>query len=103
MASARWVCGPGAFVALKALAFQARGYDKDAHDLYHVVRNYGRGIGDVASRLSPVLRKPEAANIMEILKSNFLDPEAPGAIRVARFLTGRLDNIQAVLRVRWQG
>jgi len=60
------------------------------------VRNYGRGIGDVASRLSQVLREPEAADITEILKSNFLDPEAPGAIRVARFLTGRLDdNIQA--------
>ncbi len=87
-----WVCGPGAFVALKALAFQARGYDKDAYDLYHVVRNYGRGIGDVASRLSQVLREPEAADITEILKSNFLDPEAgPGAVRVARFLAGRAD------------
>jgi len=39
-----WVCGPGAFVALKALAFKARGFSKDAYDLFYVVRNYGRGL-----------------------------------------------------------
>ena len=86
-----WVCGPGAFVALKALAFKARGYNKDAYDLYYMVRNYGRGIEDVATRLRCVLRESEAVEIAEILKNNFLDPDGPGAVRVARFLAGRLD------------
>jgi predicted nucleotidyltransferase len=35
-----WVCGPGAFVVLKALAFRTRGENKDAYDLYYVIRNY---------------------------------------------------------------
>ena len=38
-----WVCGPGAFVVLKALAFEIRGENKDAYDLYYLVRNYGGG------------------------------------------------------------
>ncbi len=86
-----WVCGPGAFVALKALAFQARGYNKDAYDLYYVVRNYGRGIEDVAARLRPMLREPEAVEIPKILKSNFLDVTGLGPVRVAQFLGGGID------------
>ena len=34
-----WVCGAGAFIVLKALAFDLRGENKDAHDLFYVVRN----------------------------------------------------------------
>jgi hypothetical protein len=80
-----WVCGPGAFVALKALAFKARGLSKDAYDLFYVVRNYGGGIEDVAARLRAVLREPEAIEVPEILKSNFLDPRGAGPMRVAQF------------------
>jgi hypothetical protein len=91
-----WVCGPGAFVALKALAFQARGYNKDAYDLYYVVRNYGRGIEDVAARLRLVLREPEAAEIPNILNANFLDPRGLGPLRVARFIGGAAnESVQA--------
>jgi hypothetical protein len=36
-----WVCGAGAYVVLKALAFDSRGENKDAYDLYYVVRNFG--------------------------------------------------------------
>ena len=38
-----WVCGPGAFVVLKALAFKGRGENKDAYDLYYLVRNFAVG------------------------------------------------------------
>jgi hypothetical protein len=86
-----WVCGPGAFVALKALAFQARGYNKDAYDLYYMVRNYGRGIEEVAARLRPLLHEPEAVKVPRILKGNFLDPSGPGPVRVAQFLGGSVD------------
>jgi hypothetical protein len=80
-----WACGPGAFVALKALAFKARGFSKDAYDLFYVVRNYGRGVEDVAARLRVVLREPEAIEVPKILKSNFLDLRGAGPIRVAQF------------------
>jgi hypothetical protein len=46
-----WVCGAGAFVALKALAFDLRGENKDAYDLFYVLRNYGAGLEDVAACL----------------------------------------------------
>jgi len=32
-----WICGPGAYVVLKALAFNLRGENKDAYDLFYVV------------------------------------------------------------------
>jgi len=54
-----WVCGPGAFVVLKALAFDQRGESKDADDLYFVIRNYGRGVDDVYRCLGPVLKEAE--------------------------------------------
>jgi len=34
------VCGPGAFVVLKAFAFKGRGENKDAYDLYYLARNF---------------------------------------------------------------
>jgi hypothetical protein len=89
-----WVCGPGAFVALKALALEGRVSEKDAYDLYYVVRNYGSGIGDVAARLRAVLGEPEAEKILKILKSDFSDIKGLGPIGVARFLSrGRRRNL----------
>ena len=62
-----WVCGAGAYVVLKALAFDSRGENKDAYDLYYVVRNYGSGVADVASRLGALLDDPDARRALEIL------------------------------------
>jgi len=50
-----WVCGPGAFVILKALAFGTRGENKDAYDLYYVIRNYGQGVDEIFKSLPKVL------------------------------------------------
>ncbi len=49
------VCGPGAFVILKALAFRSRGEPKDAYDLYYTVRNFGGGVDEVAAHLIALL------------------------------------------------
>jgi len=86
-----WVCGPGAFVVLKALAFHLRGENKDAYDLYYVVRNYGGGIADVTARLKPLLSDQGAKAALEYLRSDFRDREATGPHRVAQFLYGRDD------------
>ena len=91
-----WVCGPGAFVVLKALAFRGRGENKDAYDLYYLVRNFGDGIGDVATCLRPLLDDQEAQRALQILRDDFLDYEALGPRRVAEFLQGGPDaDIQA--------
>lgn len=91
-----WVCGPGGFVVLKALAFEGRGEPKDAYDLFYVLRNFGAGVEDVAARFRPLLDEPEAQKALGILRRDFLDPEMVGPARVAAFLTGgRNDALQA--------
>ena len=87
-----WVCGPGAFVVLKALAFDLRGENKDAYDLFYVVRNYGSGVEDVATHLQPLLEDPEAAGARSVLERDFTARNAVGPRRVAEFLLGGPDD-----------
>lgn len=86
-----WVCDAGAYVVLKALAFDSRGENKDAYDLYYVVRNYGAGPADVGSRLHLLLDDADAKHALTILKRDFSEPDAVGPMRVAAFVTGGKD------------
>jgi len=81
-----WVCGPGAFVVLKALAFGTRAENKDSYDLYYVIRNYGNGVEDVYEHLAPLLDDQNAQNALEILKHDFSDLDSIGPMAVAEFL-----------------
>lgn len=86
-----WVCGPGAYVTLKALAFGLRGENKDAYDLFYVIRNFGDGPRTVAEHMTPLMRFPPAAEAMDILERDFKEPEALGPSRVARFMYDQPD------------
>ena len=91
-----WICGPGAFVVLKALAFDQRGENKDAYDLYFVIRNYGHGVDDVYECLEPLLNEPETRQALKILQRDFSDPDQTGPRRIAQFLyAGRDEDLQA--------
>ena len=91
-----WVCGPGAYVVLKALAFGKRGENKDAYDLYFVIRNYGSGVDDVYDCLKPLLNEAETVESLEILKRDFSSPDQIGPRRVALFLyEGPNEELQA--------
>jgi hypothetical protein len=91
-----YVCGPGAFVVLKALAFRKRGENKDAYDLYYHIRNYGSGVEDIAEALKPLLHEKEAKAAIKILSQDFTSHDSVGAVRAARFVTGGADEaIQA--------
>jgi hypothetical protein len=91
-----WICGAGAFVVLKAFAFDGRGENKDAYDLYYVIRNYGTGVDEVVAKLQPLLADAETQKALGILRRDFLDPEGVGPRRVAEFLVGGADDdIQA--------
>ena len=83
------VCGAGAFVVLKALAFHIRGENKDAYDLFYLLRNYGRGVADVAAQLRPLLADASATKALAYLREDFQDSETIGPRRVAEFLFGR--------------
>lgn len=82
-----WVCGPGAFVVMKALAFRGRGDNKDAYDLVYFLRNHRAGIAGVADLLSRLLNDgPEAGEAVGYLREDFATIEAIGPRRVAEFL-----------------
>ena len=80
------VCGPGAFVALKGLAYGSRGLDKDAYDLHYVLAHFGAGVEDVAARLRPLLDSAAARSAIENLRRDFADLDHVGPMAVARFL-----------------
>lgn len=91
-----WVSGAGAYVVLKALAFDSRGENKDAYDLYYMLRNFGAGPTEVAARLRPLLDDAEAQRALAVLRRDFAELEAIGPMRVAAFVTGgRDDELQA--------
>ncbi len=85
------VCGAGAFVILKALAFHIRGENKDAYDLFYLLRNYGRRVADVAAELRPLLSDASATKAMEYLRGDFQDADSTGPRRAAEFLYGHPD------------
>ena len=85
------VSGPGAYVILKSIAFRKRGENKDAYDLYYLVRNFGRGVDEVASRVKPLLDDVSARQAIEYLEEDFQDHDGLGPRRVAEFITGGPD------------
>jgi hypothetical protein len=74
------VCGAGAFVVLK-----------DAYDLFYLLRNYGRGVSDVAAELRPLLSDASALKAVEYLRSDFQHSNSVGPRRTAEFLYERRD------------
>ena len=91
-----WSCGPGAFVSLKAHALRLRGENKDAYDLYYMVRNFGSGVEDVAASVRQLLDDPEATEALRFLSEDFATHDSIGPQRAAVFITGGSDdNIQA--------
>jgi len=50
-----------------------------------------RGPADVARRFAPLNSRPEAAEGLEILRRDFMEPEAVGPRRAAAFATGGVD------------
>lgn len=81
-----WVCEAGAFVVLKALAFQGRGENKDAYDLTYVLQNYGRSTADIFDHLAPLLPSAPARQALQILHRDFSTIDSIGVVRSAEFL-----------------
>ncbi len=89
------VCGPGAYIALKALALRLRGENKDAYDLYYVLRSYTAGVDAIAEALAALMDDAKAREALQFLDEDFAEPDSIGPTRTARFLTEDLDeNIQ---------
>lgn len=80
------VCGPGAFVVLKALALRQRGENKDAYDLFYILNHFGASVDDVAERLRPLMSDPEAQRAVSYLREDFAAIDSVGPMRAAAFL-----------------
>jgi hypothetical protein len=91
-----WVCGPGAFVVMKALAFRSRGENKDAYDLAYFLQNYGSATDEVAKRLAPLVEDEEVKRAVQILREDFAAIDSIGPRRAAEFIHGgRNDEAEA--------
>lgn len=80
------ICGPAAFVAMKAHAFRNRGEPKDAYDLFYVLRNFGSGIEAVARRWAVLAEHDAARAALEFLREDFTEADQIGPSRIGRFL-----------------
>ncbi|MBN2565135.1 MAG: nucleotidyl transferase AbiEii/AbiGii toxin family protein [Candidatus Eisenbacteria bacterium] len=85
------VCGPAAFVALKALAFRERGVSKDAYDLYYVLRNYGGGVDDIIERFDRIRGDADTERALSIIEADFTREHSIGPMRVSDFLHARVE------------
>jgi hypothetical protein len=93
-----WVAGPGAFVILKALAFRGRGENKDVYDLFYVLRHLSAGLADIVRRLNPHAEDPSTREALAALKEDFAEVDSVGPRRVADFLGGPDEALQADAR-----
>lgn len=84
-----WVCGPSAFVAMKAIAFGNRNEPKDAYDLVYVLR-------ECQPRPSSALCTHTVfRNALERLASDFATLDSHGCKRAASFLGNESDELLA--------
>ena len=84
------MCGPAAFVAMKAPALRPRGENKDAYDLWYMLRYYGNSVDDVVARAAAIRGEPETAEAIGYLRDEFREIDSIGPMRTAAFL-GRDD------------
>jgi len=87
-----WVCGAGAYIVLKALAFKLRGENKDAYDLFYVLGNYGENASAIVQQLEPLRTDPATIQAIDVLRRDFTSHDGLGPMRVAKFLTGGPDD-----------
>lgn len=79
------VCGPAAFVVLKALALRRRGENKDAYDLVYMLLQWKDGIPEIASRLRALAVDADAIEALTFLREDFGSPDHVGPKRRSEF------------------
>lgn len=81
------VCGPAAFIVLKALAFGDRAEPKDAYDLIYVLRAAEGAPVSVADRLASHAQEHREIvdRALDLLVRDFSEAQAPGPQRAASF------------------
>jgi len=83
-----WVCGPAAYIVLKALAFRNRGKNKDAYDLFYVLKNWSGGMDDLVLRWRRFGDSESADKALGILEEDFRELDSTGPARLNEFFEG---------------
>ena len=79
-----------AFLALKGNALKRRRKNKDAYDVYYVIRNDPRGLDVLAEACRALLPDPLARDAFQQIADKFATAESYGPGTVGLFLQGRL-------------
>jgi hypothetical protein len=90
-----FVCGPGAYVILKALAFAGRGANKDAYDLFYVLQHYEGGLTEIAESIRRLRGEPSVTEALGVLDREFRRVDATGPTRTGVFLGLVTDELRA--------
>lgn len=92
------VCGPGAFVVLKALAFADRMEPKDAYDLVYVLRRFPQSPDSVAERLARHADRDKALieSALTVLARDFEQIDSIGPLRAAEFSAEGTEEIESL-------
>lgn len=85
------VAGPGAFIVLKAIAFHLRGENKDAYDLFYILREIPRGEAKADFEQLPS-NHPAVKQALQYLQQDFIEDNA-GQAQAAEFILGRRDQV----------
>lgn len=82
------VCGPAAYIVLKALAFRRRGERKDAYDPDYILAKWPPGIRDIAARMAVhAATDPDTVGeALAYLREDYDTIDHHGPRSVARFL-----------------
>jgi hypothetical protein len=85
------VAGPAAFIVLKAIAFHLRGENKDAYDLFYILREMPRGEAKADFERLPG-DHPAVMQALRHLRQDFIEDNA-GLAQAAEFILGRRDQV----------
>ena len=99
------VCGPAAFVAMKAVAFKNRGEPKDAYDLAYVLRHYPH-FAEIVGGYQGLLSGDGAscaATGLATLRQDFRTHDAVGTARAVEFALGTEQQARDELRADVSG
>lgn len=95
------VCSIPAFLVMKGFAIQNRHKQKDAYDIYYVVRNYRDGISALAEACRPVLKESEGREGYGYIDGKFGTFDDYGPTSVRKFVE-ETDVLQERTPDQWQ-
>jgi len=74
------------FLSMKGMAIESRYKEKDAYDIYFVIKNYPGGIEKLAEEFKPIINNKLVKEGLGKIRKKFKSFESPGPVWVAEFL-----------------